>query len=117
MSGLVFRWVASVLALLIVANVVPGIRLLDWQTALVAPVIIGFVNATLGGMLKLLSFPITVLTLGISALVINALMLLLVSYFVKGFRVDGFVPAFIGSILLTFTNWILRKVLEPKEKD
>ncbi|MFN7919216.1 MAG: phage holin family protein [Bryobacteraceae bacterium] len=115
MKGLFFRWVASVLALLVVTYVVPGIRVADWQTALAAPIIIGFVNATLGNILKLFSLPLTILTLGISSLVINALMLLLVSYFVKGFHVSGFLAAFLGSIVLSVANWVLRGVLSPKD--
>lgn len=117
MTWLLLRWAASVLALLVATYVVPGIKVLDWQTALAAPIVIGFVNATLGNILKLFSLPLTILTLGISSLVINALMLLLVSYFVTGFQVSGFVAAFLGSIVLSIANWVFRAVLTPKGKD
>lgn len=108
MTGLLIRWLISIAALLVVAHTVPGISVTGTQAILVAPILIGLVNATLGAILKLLSFPITILTLGLSSLVINALMLMLVARIVDGFRVDGFAAAFFGSILLSLTNWVLR---------
>ena len=72
------------------------------------PVItIGLVNSTLGIVLKLLSFPVIILTLGIASLIINALMLMVAAYFVDGFSVSGFIPAFIGSILMSIINFVL----------
>lgn len=109
------RWIVSIVALLIVANTVPGIGISGTQAILVAPVAIGFVNATLGALLKILSFPVTIVTLGLSALAINALMILLVSRLVDGFRVDGFLPAFFGGILLSITNWVLRLFVPRKD--
>lgn len=115
MTGLLLRWIVSIAALLVVANVVPGIRVSGTQAILIAPILIGFVNATLGALLKLLSFPVTIITLGLSSLAINALMLMLVAYLVDGFRVDGFLAAFFGSILLSITNWVLRLFLPRKD--
>ena len=65
-------------------------------------------SATLrGGVLKLLSFPFIILTLGIASLIINAFMLMVAAYFVDGFSVSGFIPAFIGSILMSIINFVL----------
>ncbi len=115
MTGLLLRWIISIAALLIVANVVPGIGVSGTKAILIAPVLIGFVNATLGTLLKMLSFPVTILTLGMSSLAINGLMLMLVAYLVDGFRVDTFFAAFFGSILLSITNWVLRLFLPRKD--
>ena len=72
---LLLHWLLSALALLIVARVVPGFYVRDLTTALWAAVIIGLINATIGALLKLLTLPLTILTLGIFWIVINALML------------------------------------------
>ena len=76
---LLLNWLLSALALLIVAHVVPGFYIRGFLTALLAAVVIGLVNATLGLFLKVITLPLTVLTLGIFWFVINALMLLLAS--------------------------------------
>jgi putative membrane protein len=80
-------------------------------TALIAAVVIGLVNGTLGTPLKLLTFPLSVLTFGIFWLVINALMLKLAAAFVPGFEVRGFWPAFWGGVILSLLNLIVRHLL------
>lgn len=77
-------------------------------SALIAALVIGFVNATLGLILKVITFPLTILTLGIFWLVINALMLELASAVVPGFRIDSFGAAFIGAIILSLVNMLFR---------
>lgn len=109
-------WIASAASLLIVAQFLPGFRVASIQAALIAAVVIGFINGTLGAVLKFFLFPIRLLTLGIASLVINALMLLLATRLVDGFRVDGFTPAFLGSILISVTNWLIRVVLPDGDK-
>jgi putative membrane protein len=66
------------------------------------------VNGTLGFFLKVVTFPLTILTLGLFWLVINALMLKLAAALVPGFRINGFLPAFFGAIVLTLVNMLLR---------
>ncbi|MBM3792758.1 MAG: phage holin family protein [Acidobacteria bacterium] len=105
---LLLNWLISAISLLIVAHVIKGFNVSSFQSALIAAVAIGLVNSTLGLVLKFLSFPWIILTLGVASLVINALMLMLAAYFVDGFSVDGFIPAFIGSILMSISNFILR---------
>lgn len=104
------RWVLSVVCLLVVAQVVPGFRVASVGAALIAVVVIGLVNATLGAFLKLVTLPLRILSLGLFSLVINALMLLLASHFVSGFHVRGFVPAFLGALLLAVLGMIVRLV-------
>ena len=101
---LLLNWILSAVALLIVANLVSGFHLSGIASALFAVIVVGFVNATLGFLLKILTFPLTLVTFGIFWIVINALMLELASAFVPGFVIDGFGPAFIGAIVLSLVN-------------
>ena len=112
MVNLLLRWLISAISLLIVAYFVPGIHVNGgFLTALIAAVVIGLVNGTLGIVIKFFTFPFRLLTLGILSLVINAFMLMLSAQFVDGFKVDSFVAAFLGSILLTVTNAVLRMIV------
>src|SRR5262245_25468127 len=94
MVKLLVNWLLNAVSLMIVAQVIPGFNVAGFKTALIAALIIGLVNATLGLFLKIATFPLTLLTLGVFWFVINALMLKLVSAFVSGFTIDGFLPAF-----------------------
>ncbi len=111
MGYLLLNWLLSAISLIIVANLIRGIEVSGFFTALIAAVVIGLVNATLGFLLKLITFPLTILTLGLFWLVINALMLKVAAALVPGFRVHGFLPAFLGAIVLTLVNTLLRWAL------
>ena len=113
MLRLLINWLLSALALLIVAHVVPGFHLSGFGAALWAAIVIGLVNATLGLFLKVITLPLTILTLGIFWLVINALMLELASAFVPGFHVSSFGAAFVGAIVLMLVNMLLRWLVRP----
>jgi putative membrane protein len=89
---LLLHWILSATALWIVAHFVPGIYVSGPKAALIAALVIGLINATLGLLLKILTFPLTILTLGLFWFVINALMLELAANFVNGFQVRGFIP-------------------------
>ncbi len=102
--SLIIRWAASAVALYIVTQFVPGVSVDGVQAALLAALMIGLVNATLGSLLKLLTLPIGCLTLGISSLIINALMFWLAANFVSGFHVNGFLPALLGSVALSLVG-------------
>ena len=102
------NWGLSALALWIVAHVISGFHVGGWVAALIAALVIGFVNATLGVFLKIVTFPLTLLTLGLFWLVINAAMIELASAIVPGFRVDTFGAAFWGAIVLSLVNMVLR---------
>jgi putative membrane protein len=104
MRNLLINWLLSALSLMIVAHVVRGFEISGAGTALVAAIAVGLVNATIGIFLKIVTFPLTILTLGLFWLVINALMLKLASALVPGFAIRGFLPAFFGSIVLTLVN-------------
>ena len=94
---LLLHWILSAVAVWIVAHIVPGISVSGPTAALIAALVIGLINATLGLLLKILTFPLTILTLGLFWFVINALMLELAAAFVRGFYVRGFIPALIGA--------------------
>lgn len=102
--SLLLRWAASAIALYIVTQIIPGVSVNGITAALIAALAIGLVNATLGSLLKLLTLPIGCLTLGISSLIINALMFWLASSLVKGFHVTGFIPALLGSIAMSIVG-------------
>ena len=108
MGGLLLHWLISTASLLIVAYIFPGIEVRGLGTALIAPIVIGLINATLGFVLKLITFPLTLLTLGLFWFVINALMLQLASVLVPGFYVSGFWSAFFGAIVLSLVSMVLR---------
>ena len=108
MQGLIVNWLLSALSLVIVAHVIRGFEMRGFVTALIAAIAVGLVNATLGLFLKIITFPVTILTLGIFWLVINALMLKLAAALVPGFTIRGFLPAFFGAIVLSLVNLALR---------
>ncbi|HEX6803760.1 MAG TPA: phage holin family protein [Terriglobales bacterium] len=103
------NWILSALAVWVVAQFVRGFHVSGAGAALIAALVIGLVNATLGIVLKVVTFPLTILTLGIFWLVINALMLELASALLSpSFRVDSFGAAFIGGIVLSLVNMLFR---------
>ncbi|HEX6504920.1 MAG TPA: phage holin family protein [Terriglobales bacterium] len=111
---LLLNWVLSALAVWIVSRVVPGVVVHGAAAALIAALVIGFVNATLGLLLKIITFPLTLLTFGLFWFVINAAMLELASAIVPGFEIHGFGAAFIGAIVLSLVNMLLRWLVEPR---
>jgi putative membrane protein len=107
---LLLNWLLSALSLMIVAYVIPGFRVNGFFSALIAAVVIGLINATVGFFLKVVTFPLAILTLGVFWLVVNALMLRFATWFVPGFRIDTFWDAFIGAIVLMLVNLVLRRL-------
>ncbi len=89
------------LLLWVVARIVPGVEVDGVGHALVAGLVLGVINALVKPLLVILTLPITILTLGLFLLVINALLLRLAAALVPGFRVDGFLPALLGALLLS----------------
>jgi putative membrane protein len=104
------HWLLSGVALLIVARIVPGIQVDGFVAALIAALVVGFVGATVGLVLKVILLPFIILTLGLAYFLINGLTLKLASVVVPGFRVNGCLPAVLGSILLTIVDYILTRL-------
>jgi putative membrane protein len=115
------RWVITALALFVAAWLVPGIRVAGqgWVVFSVMAVILGLVNAVIRPVLKLLSCPLIILTLGFFVLVINGITLWLasaiaVSWFHVGFYVDGFWAAFLGALIVSIVSVILTTLLKEE---
>ena len=117
MLNLLLNWVLSALGLIVVSQVVPGFLVSGFGVALVAAVAIGFVNATIGLILKILTFPLTLVTLGLFWFVINALMLKIAAALVPGFSIDGFIPALLGAFALSLINLVVRSIRRELEED
>ena len=113
---LLAHWVLSALCLLLVAHFIPGFVVRSFGTALLAAVVVGLVNGTIGAFLKLITLPLTILTLGLFSLLINALMLKLAAVFVPGFEVHGFWPALWGAVILSLLNMVISAVLGSSDK-
>lgn len=105
---LLINWLLSALAVWVVSQLIHGFHVSNLVSALIAALVIGLVNATLGLVLKIVTFPLTILTLGIFWLVINALMLEMAAAVVPGFRIDSFASAFWGAIVLSLVNMLFR---------
>lgn len=105
------RWVLSALSLLVVARVIPGFQLQGFGTALLAALVLGLVNATLGTVLTVLTLPLTLVTFGLFHFVIMAFIIWIVTAVVPGFHVTGFFPAFFGAIVLALVSTLLRQLI------
>ena len=115
MLRLLLHWLLSAVAVWVMAQVVPGISVIGPKNALIAALVIGFINATIGFVLKVITFPLTLLTLGLFWFVINALMLEFASALLSpGFQVRGFLAAFIGAIVLSLLNMVVKAVISPR---
>lgn len=102
----IIHWIISALAIGISAFIVPGVTV-GVFSALVAAVVLGAVNAFIKPIIIILTLPVNILTLGLFTFVINALLIMLTSVIVPGFKVDGFVAALIFSLVLTIVNIVL----------
>src|SRR6266516_5278795 len=108
MLRLIVNWVFSAVSLIIVAHVVRGFEISGFGAALIDAVVIGLVNASIGLFLKIVTFPLTLITLGVFWFVINAVMLKLAAAFVPGFSIRGFLPAFFVASVLCVGNLFFR---------
>ena len=112
MLNIILRWVVNAVLLMLIPYVVPGIEMKNFGTALVAALVLAFVNALIKPILILLTLPINLLTLGLFILVINGLMFWLVSAIVKGFYISGFWPAFFAALVFSIFSLVLNYFLD-----
>lgn len=101
------NWIVSGLAIFLSAYLLSGVHVDGFATALIVAVVLGIVNAILKPILIILTLPINILTLGLFTLVINALLILLITGLIPGFKVDGFWWAFLFGLVLSVVNSIL----------
>jgi putative membrane protein len=104
--NIILRILFNALGLLLIAKFIPGIVVSDFYTALVAAVILGLLNAIVRPILIILTLPVTILTLGLFALVINASLFLFAASFIEGFFVTNFWYALLGSLLMSVVSTI-----------
>jgi len=103
----------SAALLLLVANLVSGVEVDGWGSAIIGAIALGLVNAIVRPIMVVLTFPITIITLGLFLLVVNALMLWLAGSLVPGIKIRGFGPAFFGALLLTLLNMAIAAIAGP----
>lgn len=111
MAGILIRWLITTVAILIVPYLLSGVRVDSFGTALLAAAILGILNALIRPVLFILTLPLTVLTLGLFILVINALMFQLAGALVSGFHVASFWSAFFASIIVSIVSWLMSSIV------
>jgi putative membrane protein len=116
MIGFLFRAAIAALGLWLATRWVSGIAINTPTTLVLAALLLGVVNAIVRPIAVVLTFPFTVLTLGLFLLVVNALMLLLVALFLPGFSINGFWAAFLAALIVTLMGWIGSMLIGPRGK-
>lgn len=107
---LIINWVVSALAILVTAYFLPGVAVSGFLTALAVAVVLGILNLFIKPILIVLTLPINILTLGLFTLVINAFLIWLIPFIVPGFRLSGFLSAFLFALILAIVMWVLHIV-------
>jgi len=107
MPGFLLRWSMNLLALVVAAKLINGVRVQSLGMAVLAAGILGVVNAVIRPVVLLLTLPINILTLGLFTLVINAFMLKIVADLVPGFTIETFRAAFWGALVISLVSWLL----------
>jgi putative membrane protein len=113
MNGFLIRAAVVAVGLWLASQIVPGVHILSPGSLIAAALLLGIVNAFVRPILVILTFPITLLTLGLFLLIINGLMIELVSYLLPGFVVDGLWPAILTSIIVSLTSWVMSGWIGP----
>ncbi len=111
MIKLILKWLALSIAVIAAAYIVPGISVISPLTALWVGLVLGLINTFIKPVLKILTLPVNIITLGVFGIILNALLFWLASAIVSGFVVAGFMPALLGSIVVAVITWIADIVL------
>ena len=114
MPGLLIRMFISAMGLWIASELVPGMEITGMGTLVAAAFLLGIVNAVVRPLIVILTFPITIVTLGLFLLVINAAMLGLVAWLLDGFMLSGFFSAIAGSLVVSATGWFASWYIGPR---
>ncbi|MBS1134481.1 MAG: Membrane protein of uncharacterized function [Burkholderiaceae bacterium] len=112
---LLLVWVLNAIALLGVAYIYPGVQVQDWKSAAIAALVLGLVNTLVKPILVLLTLPVTILTLGLFLVVLNALLFWGVAEVLPGFHVNGFWAAVLGAILYSVIGWLLSNLIPDRK--
>ncbi len=114
MRRILIVWLINALALLALPYVVPGVHMDSFVTALLAALVLGFLNTLIRPVLILLTLPVTLITLGLFVFVINALLFWFVASFLEGFRVAGFWSALFGAVAYAVISWVASTIVFGK---
>ena len=114
--GLIIRWLANTLALFVVAYFVPHFHYASFVTLLIAAAVLGLLNAIVRPILVFLTFPLTVVTLGLFLIVLNALMLEITAWIVPGFKIDTFGWAIVGAVALGLVSLVTNRIGQPRRE-
>jgi len=116
MTGFILRALITALGLWLATEWVYGVQIDSPWTLVIAGVLLGVVNAIVRPLTVILTFPITIVTLGLFLLVVNAAMVALVAWLLSGFHVAGFWPAFWTALIVSLTSWVASWFIGPKGK-
>jgi putative membrane protein len=114
--NLLIRWIVNTLALLLVVHVVPNFHYRSWISLAIAAAVLGLLNAIVRPVLFVLTLPLTVVTLGLFLLVLNAVMLELTAWIVPGFDIDGFGWAIVGALVLSIVSLFTDRIGRGDER-
>lgn len=112
--NLIIRLIINAIAFYLIAIYVPGFHIASFTTAIIAAVIFGLVNAIIRPLVLLLTLPATILTLGLFIIIVNALMFWLTVWITPGFKVDGFVPALIGAVIMMIVSLLTNHLFKAE---
>ncbi len=110
MLNIILRWLLYALLIIFVSWIVPGIEVDNFLSAMFVCIILALVNAFIKPFVQIITLPVTILTLGLFSLVINALMFMLAGWITPGFEVEGFLSALLGSLLLSLFSLAVNKI-------
>ena len=110
------HFVVIVVTFLLLSRTLPGFYVPNWGVAVIAALVLGVANATVGLLLTIITIPLILLTFGIFYFVVNAIVLLLVAFLVPQFSINGFLPAFVAALVLAGVN-MLWKAVSSKDAD
>ena len=114
MNGFLLRLAISAFGLWVASKLVPGVQIDDGWTLIWAALLLGIVNALVRPIALLITLPLTLLTLGLFILVVNAAMISLVAAMLDGFRLSGFGSALLGALVVSITSWLASSFIGPK---
>lgn len=112
----ILKILLSAIAVFVLSNLAPGIAIESYTTAIFVAIVLGLLNTLVRPVLIFFTIPLTIVTLGLFLLIINASMVLLADYFISGFSASGLFSAALFSILLSLTHSVLYKLIDDKKK-
>lgn len=111
--GILVNWIVSALVIFVAAYLLPGVHVPSFTTALVIAVVLGILNVFIKPILLLLTLPVTILTLGLFTLVINAFLIIIATYIVPDFSVDNFWWALLYAVVIAVINAVVQRFNSP----